>query len=69
MNAGLAALKEDGKRPGALSSAELQKTLGYPDYERAAARFQTDSQNPIRSPTDALVACPVTPWLSSSVKR
>jgi 2-methylisocitrate lyase-like PEP mutase family enzyme len=39
MNAGLAALKDDGKRPGALSSAELQKILGYPDYEREAARF------------------------------
>jgi 2-methylisocitrate lyase-like PEP mutase family enzyme len=39
MNAGLAALKEDGKRTGALSSAELQKILGYPDYEREAARF------------------------------
>ena len=39
MNAGLAALKEDGKRAGALSSTELQKILGYADYERQAVRF------------------------------
>jgi hypothetical protein len=39
MKAGLAALKEDGKRAGALSSAKLQKILGYRDYERDAARF------------------------------
>ena len=39
MNAGLATLKEDGKRAGALSSTDLQKILGYPDYERDAARF------------------------------
>lgn len=39
MNAGLAALKEDGKRAGALSSVQLQEILGYPDYEREAARF------------------------------
>jgi 2-methylisocitrate lyase-like PEP mutase family enzyme len=39
MKEGLAALKQDGKRAGALSSAELQEILGYREYERAAARF------------------------------
>jgi 2-methylisocitrate lyase-like PEP mutase family enzyme len=39
MKDGLAALKQDGKRAGALSSAKLQEILGYRDYERVAARF------------------------------
>src|SRR5471030_981155 len=39
MKEGLAALKQDGKRAGALSSAELQEILGYREYERMAARF------------------------------
>jgi len=39
MNAGLAALKENDKRAVTLSSADLQKILGYRDYEREAARF------------------------------
>jgi 2-methylisocitrate lyase-like PEP mutase family enzyme len=39
MTAGLDALKADERTAGALSSAELQRLLGYPDYEREAARF------------------------------
>jgi len=39
MKTGLAALKADRKAGAGLSSAELQKILGYGDYERDAGRF------------------------------
>ena len=39
MNAGLAALKQDGKRVGALSSAELQELPRLSPVRRQAARF------------------------------
>jgi 2-methylisocitrate lyase-like PEP mutase family enzyme len=39
MKDGLASLKQDGKRAGALTSPELQEILGYRDYEGEAARL------------------------------